>query len=102
MRKRTFVVALSLVGVLILAMLVLRSFQLDIIHSIVVGAMLEKSEAAAAPRIRANFDQARARALREGTGDAYLRRLLEISQRLEKMPSVDADQLDEILRSLEE
>lgn len=100
MRKRTFVVLVMLVGVLLSSLLVLRSFQLDIIHSIVVGAMVDKAPPEAEERIRSAFDGARARARRDRTEQAYLKRLLEISQRLEKSQSIDADQLDEILASL--
>ena len=79
----------------------LYSCRLDLVHVVVVNATIQKSPPGySGDRIAAAFEQARAEALRSRTRSEYLERLLSLSQRLEKVQSLTASQLDEILLEL--
>ncbi len=97
MRKKPLLLlaGLGLLGVTTL--LVLQNYQLDLIHYIVVHALLQKAPQSEGEEIRSTFEQARRRAEREGKQDVYLRRLLAFSQRLEKVQEVSPESLRRML-----
>lgn len=100
MRKKTVVVlaALGLLGTV--ALLALKSYQLELIHYIVVNAVIQKSPEDDNPRIRTAFEQAQRRAKAEGKEEAYVKRLLAFSQRLEKVQQLNPVSLNRMLEEV--
>ena len=80
----------------------LKVYQLDMIETIVVNALVQKSPRGQSSRIRATFARNRTRLVAGDREGEYLNRLFEISQRLERTQEIDLATLNEILTSLGE
>lgn len=102
MSKKTLIVIGAMMAFMLAALLILRAYQLDLIHAVVVNAVIRKSAPADRRRIQEAFARSRSRAEAGRDESEYLNRLLEISQKLERIQTLDADRLEEILKSLEE
>ena len=101
MKKRTIFTLAAIAFIGVAALWLLRSHQLELIHSIVLNAVMQKApEDYPASRIRETFDQALRDAAADGGQDAYLEELLNLSRRLEKVQRLSAAELDEILAAL--
>ncbi|MFQ5738357.1 MAG: hypothetical protein ACE5JX_05050 [Acidobacteriota bacterium] len=102
MKKSTLIIVGSMVLVLVGAFLLLRVYQLPLIHIIVENAVIQK-----APRdyprskIHRFFERGLERAQARGQEAAYLRELLVLSQRLEKIQRLSGEELDALLASRE-
>ena len=100
--KRTRVAILLLPFVLLGALFVLRSYRLDLVHTVVREGLLERApeECPRQPIIDA-FENARRRARETDRTDVYLQQLFRISRRLEKIQHVDDEQVAQMLQILE-
>ena len=99
--KRTRVAILLLPFVFLGALFVLRSYRLDLVHTVVLEGLLERApeECPRQPIIDA-FENARRRARETDRTDVYLEQLFRISRRLEKVQHVDDEQVAQMLQIL--
>lgn len=99
--KRNRVAILLLPFVFLGALFVLRSYRLDLVHTVVLEGLLERApeDAGRQPIIDA-FENARRRALETDRAEVYLERLFRISRRLEKIQHVDDEQVAQMLQIL--
>lgn len=83
------------------ALLVLRSYRIDLVHTVVLEGLLERApeETTRQPIIDA-FENARRRALETDRAEVYLEQLFMISRRLEKIQHVDDEQVAQMLQIL--
>ena len=101
--KRTRVAILLLPFVLLGALFVLRSYRLDLVHTVVLEGLLERvpEEYPRQPIIDA-FENARRQARETDRTEVYLEQLFRISRRLEKVQHVDDEQVAQMLQILAE
>ena len=100
--KRTRVAILLLPFLFLGALFVLRSYRLDLVHTVVLEALSERAPAEyPRQRILDTFEAARQWAEETGRTETYLELLFTISRRLEKVQHVDDEQLSQMLRLLE-
>lgn len=92
------------VGLVVMSLAVLTAFwmlhsrKLDLVHVVVVNAVIQKAPPGyPGDRISAAFEEARSEAVRRHQEAEYLEQLLSLSQRLEKVQSLAASELDEML-----
>ena len=99
--KRTRVAILLLPFVFLGALFVLRSYRLDLVHTVVLEGLLERApeETLRQPIIDA-FENARRQALETDRAEVYLEQLFRISRRLEKIQQVDDEQVAQMLQIL--
>jgi len=101
MKKRTLFV---LVAVLLAgggALGLLRAYQVELIHMIVVNAVIQKAPLDfPAQRIRSEFDGALNAASQAGTKNGYLGELLDLSRRLEKVQRLSRGDVEDLLSKL--
>ncbi|MGH9341345.1 MAG: hypothetical protein ACRD1R_17555 [Acidobacteriota bacterium] len=84
-------------------LLLLRSYTPQLVHTIVVNAVIQKApQGYSAEKVREAFTAAREKAHRKGRQDEYLSQLLRISQRLEKLQYLSREELDELVAELHE
>ncbi len=88
-----------LAGVLVL--LVLKSYTVEIVHSVVLNAVVQKApEGYDKEKIIKVFNDALARADRGGSRDRYLVELQEIFRSLEKRQYLEPEEMDGLLSHL--
>lgn len=102
-RKSTVVALGVLAAVVAVSFLLLHIYKLDLVHTIVVNAVMQKAPPGY-PReeIREPFSRARLRAQAGRSEAAYLERLLTISRRLEKIQQLSEKELHRLLADLEQ
>lgn len=101
MKRRTWLIGGLIVALGVGALLVLRSYQLELIHATIENAVAQKApEDYPRERILQRFDEALRSMRNEGREEIYQQRLLALAQRLEKIQRLDADEIEEILVSL--
>ncbi len=83
------------------ALFVLRSYRVDLVHTVVLEGLLERApeEYPRQPIIDA-FENARRQARETDRTEVYLEQLFRISRRLEKVQHVDGEQVAEMLQIL--
>jgi hypothetical protein len=100
MRRVTVLAAVLILGVG--SVLFFRQYKLELIHLIVENAVIQKAPAHyPEDRIRHAFESNLARAEASGSEELYLDRLLQLSQRLEKIQALSAEELDRLLLELD-
>ncbi len=101
--KRTTIVAAAVILVLGIGLILgLHRYKLALIQMIVENAVVQKAPTGYPQgQIRQVFDENYRKALRMEQEDLYLDRLLRVSQRLEKVQSLESNQVDEILLDLD-
>jgi len=101
LKKATVVIICCLLLILVVSMVMMRFYELDLIHGVVLNVLIQKGpENYSNRKVRQTFQVARAGAEREDRKQAYLRELFSLSQRLEKVQELSRDEMDEILDSL--
>ena len=101
MSKKTIGIFISIVGIGAGALFFLDSYRVELIHSIVANAVIQKApQEYPQNKIREVFDEALHESRRLGREEVHLARLLKLSQRLEKIQSLSAGQIEELLASL--
>ena len=83
------------------ALFVLRSYRLDLVHTVVLQGLLERApEEYPRQSIVEAFESARSQALETDRTEVYLEQLFRISRRLEKVQYVDEAQIAQMLQIL--
>ena len=102
MKKATAVIICFLLLMFVASMVMMRFYELDLIHGVVLNTLIQKGpENYSNRKVRQTFQAARAAAKREDRKQAYLQELFSLSQRLEKVQELSRDEMDEILDSLQ-
>ncbi len=102
MRKSVLIIISLLLLILVGAMLLLRSYRLDLIQNVVVTALIQKApENYSRQEIKRSFQSALGRAESRGREQAYLEQLLQVSQRLEKVQQLGKAEIDQLLESID-
>ena len=100
--KKSRVAILLLPFIFLGALFVLRSYRLDLVHTVVLEGLVERApEEYPRERIFDAFEEARRWARETDQSDAYLERLFRISRRLEKVQYIDDEQVTQMLQILE-
>lgn len=102
MRKSTIVIASGLILVFLAFFLSLHSYKLELVHTVVVNAVIQKVAKKFPEReIRQAFGAALDRAKREGREESHMQTLLNLSLRLEKIQRLSRDEVREVLDTLD-
>ncbi len=103
MRRRTVLILAAMLAAGGLALGLLRAHEIELIHLIVVNALLQKvPDGFPEEKIRSEFDVALQEAEKAGTEQEYLTELLDLSRRLEKVQELSWDQVEDLLSKLAE
>ena len=101
MKTSTLIVLGLLIAVSSGSLFLLRTYQLDLVHTIVVNAVTQKApQGYPVQRIRKTFSEARSKAEKNNRGERHLEQLLKISQRLEKIQFLTEEGVQELLQRL--
>ena len=101
MRRSTVVILAFLIVIFVGAMLLLRSYKLDLVQSVVLNSVLQKApQDYPMAEIRQAFETARQKAEIEQREQEHLEKLLALSQRLEKVQQLGEDELADVLGTL--
>jgi hypothetical protein len=94
---------LASLGILGMAcLLLLNRYKTDMIHVTILNAVLQKAPRDyPEQRIRHRFTSVFEEARRSGNVEAYLKRLLALAQRLEKIQHLEAAEVDALLENLD-
>lgn len=101
MRKPVLIAGAIVLAVGLLALGLLSTYKVDLVHYAVEQAVLQKA-AAETPRreIETRFAEAYRKHSGSGRG-RHLQHLLEISQRIEKLPKIDSQEMQWVFEKLE-
>jgi hypothetical protein len=102
MRKRLLIV-IGLIGLIgILALLTLKQYSAEIVHAVVVNAVIQKApEDFPQTRIEEVFDRRFAKARKDGEVSAYYEELLVVSHRLEKLQRLERKEVIDLLSEID-
>ena len=101
MKKIIQVIVISILFVSVVTVLALRSYKIDIVEYIVLSTIIQRAPINYPPeKIRKTFEEAEKRATAENTKQTYMKKLLEVSQRLEKIQYLSEKNLDTLLKSI--
>lgn len=100
--RRRMLIGMALVVALGLAALIgLRHYSVEIVNAVVADAMVQKApEGYPAQKIQKAFAQKLQQVEQSGAKDQYLVQLERMSQRLEKVQWLEADEVDQLLEGL--
>jgi hypothetical protein len=102
MRKKILIL-LGVIGLFgAIALMVLKAHSLEIVHRVVMHSLVQKARPEQSERIQAVFEESLRRATKSGNEDEYLRQLLSLSQRLEKVQQLETEEVRQILEELSE
>ena len=102
-KKPTIVTLVIVLLIFAGSLLLLGYYELDLLHAVVVNAVIQKApEGYPEQRIAQIFSAARRRAERENRREAYMELLFLLSQQLEKLQRLSVDDLEELLEKVEE
>ena len=100
-RNPRSIALLSLLVVLVFCFLLLRLYTVELIHTVVVNALIQKAPPTyPSQTIHDAFDLACRAAAEADDSEAYLERLFEISQRLEKTQSLTEQEVSHLLLAI--
>ena len=98
-KKSTIIIVVSLLSIFAGSMLLLRYYELDLVHTIVLNAVIQKApQGYPRQEISQAFAAARRRAEQDNREEAYLEELFSFSRRLEKIQLLSRDELEELLK----
>lgn len=100
--RRRMLIAMALILILgLAALVVLHHYSVEIVNAVVANAVVQKApEGYPVRRIRETFAERLNQAERRGTQEQYLFELERLSQRLEKVQWLEADEVDQLLEQL--
>lgn len=97
-KKSTIIILVILLSIFAGAMLLLRYYEVDLVHNVVLNAVIQKApEGYPRQEILQAFATARRKAEEDNREEAYLEELFTLSQRLEKIQLLSRDELEELL-----
>ncbi len=100
-KKATIIIVVILLSIFAGSMLLLRYYEVDLVHTIVLNAVIQKApEGYPRQEISQAFAVARQRAEEENREGAYLEELFSFSRRLEKIQLLSRDELEELLNEV--
>jgi hypothetical protein len=100
-KKSTIIILVILISIFSGSMLLLRYYEVDLVHTIVLNAVIQKApEGYPRQEISQTFAAARRRAEEDNRERAYLEELFSFSRRLEKIQLLSRDELEELLNEV--
>lgn len=101
MSKRIYILAVVIVLLGIAALAVLRSYSEDLIHIVVVNAVIQRApEDYPEAEIRTVFDHRFTLAQQQGTVKEYMDQIKDLSHHLEKIQRLRKEEVDELLERI--
>ncbi len=98
-KKSTLIILGILLSIFAGSILLLRYYEVDLVHTIVLNAVIQKApQGYPRQEISRAFDAARRRAEQNNREEAYLEELFSFSRRLEKIQLLSRDELEELLK----
>ena len=102
-KKSTIIIVVILLSICAGSMLLLRYYEVDLVHTIVLNAVIQKApEGYPGQEISKVFAAARQRAERNNRKEFYVQELFSFSRRLEKIQLLSKDELEELLDEVRE
>jgi len=102
-KKSTIIILVILLSSFAGSMLLLRYYEVAMVHTIVLNAVIQKApEGYPRQEISQTFAAARQRAEEDNREGAYLEELFSFSQRLEKIQLLSRNELEELLGEVRE
>ncbi|MCZ6876939.1 MAG: hypothetical protein O7G29_02230 [Acidobacteria bacterium] len=99
MKKSTIIILVTLLSISAGSMLLLRYYEVDLVHTIVLNAVIQKApQGYPRQQISQAFAAARRRAAQDNREEAYLEELFSFSRRLEKIQLLSWAELEELLK----
>ncbi len=100
-KKSTIISLVLLLLIFVGALLLLGYYELDLVHAVVVNAVIQKApQGYSEERIEETFAAARRKAVLENRREAYLELLFLLSQQLEKLQLLSVDELEQLLEKV--
>ncbi len=97
-KKSTIIILVTLLSIFAGSILLLRYYEVDLVHTIVLNAVIQKApQGYPRQEISQAFAAARRRAEQNNREEAYLEELFSFSRRLEKSQLLSRDELEELL-----
>ena len=97
-KKSTIIILVTLLSICAGSILLLRYYEVDVVHTIVINAVIQKGpQGYPSQEISQAFAAARRRAEQDNREEAYLEELFSFSRRLEKIQLLSRDELEELL-----
>jgi hypothetical protein len=100
MQRRAFWLLGSFLVIALGTLALFNRYKLDLVHSVVEEATVQKAAEQDRSVLRAAFEEARLHAERNKAVNRYLEKLFEISQRVEKVQRLTSQGTEDILRIL--
>ena len=98
-KKSTIIILVTLLSISAGSILLLRYYEVDLVHTIVLNAVIQKApQGYPRQEISQAFAAARRRAEQDNREEAYLEELFSFSQRLEKIQLLSRAELEELLK----
>ncbi len=98
-KKSTIIILVTLLSISAGSMLLLRYYEVDLVHTIVLNAVIQKApQGYPRQQISQAFAAARRRAAQDNREEAYLEELFSFSRRLEKIQLLSRAELEELLK----
>ena len=98
-KKSTIIILVTLLSISAGSMLLLRYYEVDLVHTIVLNAVIQKApQGYPRQQISQAFAAARRRAAQDNREEAYLEELFSFSRRLEKSQLLSRAELEELLK----
>ncbi len=102
-KKSTIIILVILLSIFAGSMLLLRYYEVALVHTIVLNAVIQKApEGYPRQEISQAFAAARQRAEEDNRERAYLEELFSFSRRLEKIQLLSRNELEELLGDVRE
>ncbi len=102
-KKSTIVILVILLSIFAGSILLLRYYEVALVHTIVLNAVIQKApEGYPRQKISQAFAAARRRAEEDNREEAYLEELFSFSRRLEKIQLLSRNELEELLGEVRE
>ncbi len=102
-KKATIIIFVILFSIFAGSRLLLRFYEVDLVHTIVLNAVIQKApQGYSRQEISQVFAVARRRAEQDNREEAYLEKLFSFSRRLEKIQLLSRAELEELLDELRE
>ncbi len=98
-KKATIIIVVILFSISAGSMLLLRYYEVDLVHTLVLNAVIQKApQGYPRQQISQAFAAARQRAAQDHREEAYLEELFSFSRRLEKIQLLSRAELEELLK----
>ena len=101
MSKRFYILTVIIILLGIAALAVLKRYSNDLVHAVVVNAVIQKApEDYPEAQIRTTFDRRFALAQQQGTVEEYMELIKDLSHHLEKIQRLQKGEVDKLLENV--